>query len=241
MCFMGVDMLRPYSAPSYTKQGFSLIVVLFSLTILTLLLATASSRSLASLQFAKGEEQLNRRLSETVSALEAVMRANTTPEERVFFWQGRDLRLQPTGGLVDLNTASPELLERLLEGYGITPQKRDLALQAHQRWQEQDRQFLRVSDFARVTGFDLELLPNLTGLATVHSGQPTFSVEQAPLALLEHLTGRRGARETLTAELPEDFLGQPLGSAIAVFEGSRRVGVLRLGTEPTQRGILALN
>lgn len=222
------------------KQGFALIVVLFSLAILTLLFSAASTRTLVSLQFSGAEVLASTREGERVEILDALI-ARGAPEGNLFEWHGRTVRLQSTGGLVDLNTAAPELIERLLVGYDLSVTERDDALFAYRAWRRTGFRLQRVSDFVRVSGLDAKDLTGLQEFATVHSGRSTLSAEQAPLRLLQHLTGAKGDPSFLIGRLPPAVLGPATATNYAVFEGEKRIGVVGFGPTPSQHKVLVIN
>lgn len=222
------------------KQGFALVVVLFSLAILTLLFSAASTRSLASLQFSAAEVVASSREQARIEVLDALV-ALGRPEGDVLVWNGRTFRLQSAGGLVDLNTAAPELLERLLNGYGLDATARADALQSYRTWRRTGFRLQRVSDFVRVSGLNGVDLPGLATLATVHSGRASLSGEQAPLELLRHLTGGKGERDFLIEQLPPALLGPATATNYAVFDGQMRIGVVSFGPTRDQHRLLALN
>lgn len=222
------------------KHGFALVLVLFSLAILTLLFSTASTRTLASLQFSAAELVASERIDERIEVLDALVTLGR-PEGDRLTWAGRTVRLQSTGGLVDLNTGAPELLERLLIGYGLSATERASALQSYRAWRRQSYRLQRVSDFARVAGLDPARLPGLKSLATVHSARATLSSEQAPTQLLEHLTGTQDSREVMIGLLPPNLLGPATDANFAVFDGDDRLGVVGFGPFENQHKILAVN
>lgn len=216
------------------------MVVLFALAVLAVLFSTASTRTLAGLQFNAAERAAAARTEARIALLDALMLRGRPDADQVV-WDGRVARLQPTAGLVDLNAASPELLERLLIGYDLTAPERAAALLSYRTWRRQGLRLQRVADFARVSDLDPARLPGLAALATVHSGRATLAAEQAPLAVLAHLTGQQGDRDTLIGLLPPALLGPGNDAVFAVFEGDQRLGVVSFGSTAAQNRIIALN
>lgn len=214
--------------------------MLFSLAILTLLFSAASTRTLASLQFSAAEIVASDREGTRVEVLDALI-ALGRPDSNQFDWGGRSLRLQSVGGLVDLNTAVPELLERLLVGYGLSATARADALQSYRAWRRTGYRLQRVSDFVRVTGLRTEDLPDLEYFATVHSGRARLSTEQAPRQLLQHLTGARGDTLVLSDLLPPDLVGPGSDTTFSVFDGEMRIGVVNFGPFLDLNSILVVN
>lgn len=232
--------MRPTTLINASKHGFALVVVLFSLAILTLMFSAASTRTLAGLQFNAGEVVVSDRFDERIEILDA-LKTLGRPEEDRLSWAGREIRLQSVGGLVDLNTASPEILERLITGYELSATDIASALQNYRTWRRQGYRLQRVSDFSRVTGIETEKLPNLKSLATVHSGRAVLSSEQMPTELLAHLTGGQDSRDIMISLLPPNLLGPATSANFAVFDGNARIGVIGFGPFQDLHKILAID
>ncbi|RLJ60751.1 hypothetical protein BCF46_0957 [Litoreibacter meonggei] len=188
------------------RSGYALVVVLFSLVVLTLIFGTASTRTLTHIQ----RNQTNRLLAErltTKAAMAELLLAlgpQTLLESKAQVWQLSLLQgvtLQPATGLVDLNTAHPALLSLLLEGYGLPDTTIRKALEAHQAWRRHGRKLLRVSDFHRVTGLTADMLPEIENYATIYSGRTGIAATQAPTRLLQHLLGSDDQREALVGQI----------------------------------------
>lgn len=167
--------------PSDRGNGFAIIVVLASLLILTTVFAIASQRSLAHVQTQTVERTLAQRQfnhAEVLTALLSLDRdafgADTVALPAPF--DGLPLRLQDVGGLVDLNTAAPELLTRLLATLGAP----DDAAARLREWRRTGQRLQRVDDLIRIAGLDAAERDNLLALATVHSGRQGIAAEVAP-------------------------------------------------------------
>lgn len=113
-----------------------------------------------------------------------------------------EANFQDVGGLVDLNYASPELLEGLLIALGLTSQEATAVMLTFRDFRRTGLGLQRVSDFERIVGLVPNTLPTLANFTTVHSGRTGIAPDVAPLRLLELLTGGAGSREHLKAQLP---------------------------------------
>lgn len=186
-----IPVLNPSDAPK-ARAGYALIVVLFSLTVLTLIFGASSARTIAHIEQVQSNALILKRAHDAARMAELVMRAdvngpNLEGRQSPIVMDG--ITLQPATGLIDLNTASPALLRLFLEGYRLPDGTIREALEKYRAWRRQGRTLLRVSDFRRVTGLTVNQLPGLDQFATVYSGRTGIAVAQAPLALLQHLMG----------------------------------------------------
>lgn len=86
-------------------------------------------------------------------------------------------------GLIDLNTAAPDIVERVVEAFELGPE----AMTDYIAWRRSGRRLLRVGDFLRVTGAGQERLAELLAVATVHSGRRGIAPDVAPSGVLEIL------------------------------------------------------
>ena len=178
-------------------------MVLFSLTVLTLIFGTSSARTLAHIEQSRTNALLSQRLHDNAQLAGVLLKLGVgsfDPAEGQTPAVLRGLTLQPATGLVDLNTASPALLRLLLEGYGLPDAKIREALDAYRTWRREGRKLLRVSDFYRVTGLTADMLPKLVSFATVYSGRTGVAADQAQLALLQHLLRSEERREVLVEQ-----------------------------------------
>jgi hypothetical protein len=188
------------------RKGFALIVVLFSLTVLTLIFGTASLRTLTHIEGVQLSERIAAAEHETTRRADLLLQLGPSvldPDQTIEALG--EISVQPVTGLIDLNTASPALLETLLKGYGLADSTVSDALSDYRTWRREGRVFLRVADFYRVTGLSQQQVPEIERFATVFSGRIGIAADQAPLTLLEHLTGSPGRREALLEELDPRF------------------------------------
>lgn len=122
------------------------------------------------------------------------------------------------GGLIDLNTGAPDMLERVVEAFELGPE----AMADYIAWRRSGRRLLRVSDFLRVTGAGQEWLVELQATATVHSGRRGIAPDVAAAGVLE----------MLGEDLLPAWLSPPSGVNYAVVskgESARRIGVVHVG------------
>lgn len=168
------------------NRGFAIIVVLASLLILTALFAISSSRSMANIQNQSAEIYLSTSSSSRIDLLLLVVAMDMTEDQEGIIplpppFQGQTLRLQDVGGLIDLNTASPELLEKLFRHLEFP----DDAQAKFRTWRRAGRRLTRVDDLIRITNADPMLLTPLNQVATVFSGRRGIAPEHAPHEVLE--------------------------------------------------------
>ena len=192
------------------SHGFALIVVLSTLSIIALLFAIAGSRAVNRLSETRTDvlvaEDAFARMSLLSLAAQVYGHREMPLEPDVMLpvrWRGGNalLQLQDTGGLVDLNTANPAILERLADRLNIPSAN----LETYRVWRREPLRLQRVSDFARIVGGAPGLSESMRGLATVFSGRPGLDMDLAPESLLELLVGRAGNRADLIRDLPASW------------------------------------
>lgn len=126
-------------------------------------------------------------------------------------------RLQDVSGLVDLNYASPELLTALISGLGHTTPETEAGVINIRRFRETGARLLRVADFWRIGQLEEIATSNITNLTTVYSGKSGISPEDAPIELLEMLTGGTGPAGSLQNQLPDSFVSLASGGIFQLF------------------------
>lgn len=128
-------------------------------------------------------------------------------------WWSEDIRariaIQDQGGLIDVNTASPELIAALFGGLGVEPGKASAMVAALQDFRDPDKQsasggteplvyagrsygpkdapLASAEEVDQIPGLDATLFKKLVPLVTVHSLQFGFDAKHAPPALLDRL------------------------------------------------------
>lgn len=106
--------------------------------------------------------------------------------------------LQDVNGLVDVNSASHDLLTAFLQAIGRPDRLADIL--AHRTTQA----FRSIDEFRVFLGG--EQVANLERLLTVNAGRRRINGQTAPLALLRLLAGQSGNRAQLTAMIDRRFL-----------------------------------
>lgn len=223
--------------PTSHRHGFALIVVLSSLAILTIIFAVASSRTMSRLLDGASETVLaqrghtNRELLQLALQLKSTTQGRDQTEFTVSLdGQNYTLLLQDMGGLIDLNTAAPDMLEQMITAFDLGPD----ALASYITWRRSGRRLLRVGDFLRVTGAGQERLAELQSVATVHSGRRGIAQDVAPAGVLA----------LLAAEPPPAWLSPPSGVNYAVIlagKKARRIGVVHLGQDVEEGRVLGVD
>lgn len=210
-------------APYHSSRGFALIVVLSALAILTLLFAISTRLSIAHIQRQNTELLIAERsfqngeiVNAALVALASADRAHGLPDKVEVQVNGESVTVEviDVGGLVDLNTADPRLLQATFEALGLGPDE----LARYRDWRRYGRRLLQVDDLIRITGsqgIDRRLLRRIT---TVHSGRRGVSEQDAPARLLEALSGRIAL---------VDFASAPSGVNVALFVTDPSSSVIR--------------
>ena len=216
-------ILSPISQPN---RGFALIVVLSSLAILTIIFSVASSRTMSRLLDGATERTLAQRnfnahemLKLAIQLKSSAAGRDLTEFELQIGSEKQTLFLQDVGGLIDLNTAAPEILEKIIEAFDLGPD----AMTNYIAWRRSGRRLQRVGDFLRITGSEQARLTELTALTTVKSGRRGIAPDQAPTEVLA-LLGEE--------ELPAIWITPPSTVNFAVIlhgENTRRIGVVHIG------------
>ena len=219
------------------RRGFALIVVLSSLAILTIIFSVASSRTMSRLLDGASERMLAQRQAtgRELLTLALQLKSSAAGREQTEFRAEMNgvmhtLFLQDVGGLIDLNTAAPEILERVVEAFELGPE----AMTDYIAWRRSGRRLLRVGDFLRVTGAGQDQLAELFAVATVHSGRRGIAPDLAPIGVLAILG---------QDELPPAWLSPPSGVNYAVGlagENARRIGVVHVGQAGGDGRVLAV-
>lgn len=197
--------------PRALRRGFALPVVLAGLLIVTALFATAQTRSLSHLGQLEAERRLLVRAADRQAALDfALVQLQAFPETRQASFPlqpQRRLIFQDVGGLIDVNTAHPDLLDRLARTLDVpasgVAQLRD--------WRRGGLRLLDLKDFARLTGLSWQDAERLPFLATVASGRFGIDPDTAPSAVLDIAGAGSGL-------LPDEFIDQPTASVFSVWE-----------------------
>lgn len=223
-----------------SSAGFALILVLASLLILTTLFAIIQTRSL-NYRFWAGTEQtiLTNQLYNHEALRLAISLRIANPSETIFdLGDGKKIVLQDVGGLIDLNTAAPELLDRLANDIGVTPN----GLRRYHEWRAAGHRLMRVADFLRVTGAPDTAEPRLFAAATVFSGRSGIAPDVANLSALQIATGQVGSVVFLARSLPLKFRSEASGTNFEVALVTEKVpdpviiGIVNVGqTEDTSR------
>lgn len=176
--------------PQQTKDnnGFALVVVLFSLAVIGILFAVASTRTLTKLQESATERTLIVRHQSEMDILNLAIGWKSLPENQgmnSFEIELNDnryqIRLLDVGGLIDLNTASPELLGILFDWIGASQD----AIIRFRDWRRSGNRLQRVSDLFTIAGIAAPADIELAQYATVFSGRRGVAIDEAPSLLVD--------------------------------------------------------
>jgi len=178
--------MNAMARPDKDSNGFALVVVLFSLVVIGILFAVASTRTLAKLQGSASERILIVKHQTEQDILKLAIAWKTLPENQGATSFEVDLnskryrvRLQDAGGLIDLNTASPELLDILFARLGDDLE----AIARFRDWRRGGKRLQRVSDLFAIAGIAPPANMELAQYATVFSGRRGVAFDVAPKEL----------------------------------------------------------
>ncbi len=152
-----------------------------------------------------------------------------------------EVRVRREAGLIDLNKASPAIIEGLLQVFEVDPDRRDQLVNAIQDWRDkddlrrvngaEDREYIAagrdqgakdapfdaVSELQTVLGMTPELFRKLEPFLTVHAGSARIDTGAAPLEVLL-------AQPGIDAAGAQTLLAQRDGAAARTAAG----GVVRI-------------
>lgn len=170
------------------KSGFALIVVLSSLVIISILYTIVATSNISRVISHKTTEQAasnqHQKRALLLLCAEIVGRSGERIDPRQPFGlsighRAYTISLRDVGGLVDLNTANPELLEHFLKTFGLSePEVRD-----YRKWRRAPNRAQRIRDLTHIAKMDPQRLQQLRSLSTVNSGRAGISIDDAPDAL----------------------------------------------------------
>ncbi|SFI65104.1 hypothetical protein [Jannaschia pohangensis] len=187
------------------RSGFALIVVLMGLLMIAAVTTIAMQTRQATIFRSAVEGDL---IVANASGADIVRLALSMKMEdadiRVVELGNRQVELLDVGGLIDLNSAAPGLIDRLIERLGGGTAE----LAAYRTWRREGRRLVRVDDFIRVTGL-VGVDIDLRKVATVHSGRTGISPEVAPSDVLDLI----GMSEN---DLPEQWVSPASGHTFMV-------------------------
>ena len=184
---------RPVETPKAGSRGIALIVVLWMLSLLTIIIGTFAvlartetlqARFLFDATDARyaAEAGLHRAVVELRNPdMETRWVADGRPYEFSFGNARVEVRITDETGLIDVNAAAqgnPELLMRLFNSVGLSDQDAELMTAAIQDWIDGDDE--TIEEIQQVIGMSWELFRALEPSLTVHSGRADFNPAFAP-------------------------------------------------------------
>lgn len=218
-----------------SKQGFALVATLSLLLVITTLFLAAGALTMRNIQSQADLGRLTLSGAEEAAILRLATQsfgATDADLQQPLELEGQAgavlVQLSDVGGLVDLNTAAPLLLERLLAGYDLAEADRTTALSAFRTWRRAGNRLARVSDFFRVTDLDPLVVQGFEQFTTVYSGRPGIAPDKAPHALLALLTKETGSQDYLTSRFERALTSAPSNLVFAVQADRRIIGTIRI-------------
>ncbi|QBQ53538.1 general secretion pathway protein GspK [Nitrosococcus wardiae] len=210
---------------SFAERGIALVVVLWTVTLLAVIAGsfTYTLRIESTLAANLVGQAKARALAEagivyaTLDLLRPLQMRRFSPDGLPYRWKFGDgevmISVRDVGGLVDLNTASRELLGGLLGVAGVAVEERDSLLDAIEDWRDpddvpllqgaedkdymaaglpygaKDGPFEDITELQQVLGISLELYQRLENFLTVYSEQPGIDPAVAPRGVLLAIPG----------------------------------------------------
>jgi hypothetical protein len=223
-----------------SQAGFALVVVLSMLLVATMLFATVQSRRLAELRYGATDRLILERQLQNEDILRLAMALRLSEPDTTSFsitlgGVSHQVSLQDVGGRVDLNSASPELLDRLARSFGID----EVGMTKFRTWRQVPNRLLSVADFLRLTELPVTSLVQLTAAATVHSGRVGVARDHATLEAFRIVSEFPNAPSVTPAAILQQFVSEPNGINFIVLAESdgraRALGVIELGGFPGGR------
>lgn len=219
------DPKKNQSLQRSRQSGFVLIVVLLGLSILSVLIGSsiknmATHSKLVEISFKQDREEALFRGILELAGLQATYSlregASSLPEQTFQFDSKTgpiEYKVHDIAGLVDLNTAPLELIERLLiagqqDSQDVVSKLSDL--------REKGIRLQAVDDLHGMPGVDLRTFFDIDQFFTTYSGRRGIDPTAAPIELLALLTDREGTREQLIADVPIEWVQPPTRRIFAV-------------------------
>lgn len=213
-------------------SGFALLVVLSTLAILTLLFAVSTRLSLAHIQGQGTERHLAEKSAlrnELLTRMTHQFGALAEAGQFTISMSDEDYLIQVVnaGGLIDLNTANPRLLDAYLEGIGLKNEN----IKKFRDWRQSSKRLLRITDLQRVSGATDIDFATLRQTATVVSGRSGISPSDAP-EMLTDLLASSWRDEWASAASSSNFEVFLLGG-----RADHRIGAFHLSGDGSVRSI----
>ena len=171
-----------------SSRGYALIVVLSTLSLLALLFAMTSLRSLSNIHFFETEKKILVQNERKTHLLRAALSALKSDSARVaqgvqITWseENVELEFQDVGGLVDLNTADLTTLHVLFDHLELNRE----ALDRYVAWKQSGSDLVRLETFLQIVEAPEGLSSLLHTSATLWSGRRGISIDVAPMGLVD--------------------------------------------------------
>jgi general secretion pathway protein K len=216
------------------EEGFVLVVVMGLLFVVSAVAATfmLAARSQIRVEMALGTRAELESMADGLARLTAFRLASQrqsdagagrfavdgTPERCRFEGMTAEIRVNDVAGLIDINSASADILQMLLQGLGIEEARAARIAAAIQDFRDPDdirgqdgaeaadyqtaglshgpknAPFDSVGELDQVLGITPELLERLRPFVTVHSRSPILDLSVSPLPLLQALARGNNAK-----------------------------------------------
>ena len=210
------------------QKGVSLFIVISALLILAVLTISITAQLMAPTFAATSATQQTMRENNFRSALQILRplirmaslsseqasgnlpKLDGSPYEIIIDGHPQAFHLQDVNGLIDINSASPNLLSAVLAGLGQD---------AHFEAVLQRRGVMPFKSVHAFSAFlNIEDQHNLEAVLTVNSGRRRINSQTAPLLLLQILAGQDGSRSHLVSQIDRRFFRVRPVTDVFVFQ-----------------------
>jgi len=223
-------MTREPKQPKARCGGFAIVVVLSTLLILTTIFAITSARSIQHLKNVSADVVLADRQARDADKMRVLLSLDPTiglPSQVTV--AGETLTLVDVGGLIDMNTAAPAVLQHLFR----TRDFPETAATDFIKWRQQGRRLQRVDDIIRITGATTVDIADILQIATVYSGRRGIATEVASPPVIALMNA--GGDSFVSAHTSPASL-----TNYAVFAGERYIGSINIPENDERSGLLDL-
>ncbi|MBM6582476.1 general secretion pathway protein GspK [Microvirga sp. BT689] len=245
---LGRPLIGAGAPPATSQDGFALVSVIWAIGVLSLLfvtyIAAARYRAIEALHLAeRARAEMLARAGIAIGLLDLLAKPSSAASSGRFGRDGRPvlctlggsrvaISVADEGGKIDINTAAPALLARVLSRLSPDVRTGSLVVKGILELREaasaaqrargiaspDATAFRTILEFDQVPGVDQRLFRAMMPLVTAHSGSLGFDAEVAPVAVLAAVMpdGASVSRSEAGGRLPPSYLAASAGKTFVV-------------------------